>query len=46
MEKDVTLNDEKMTEDEFLEQKKMLENKKGVKIVKISEDKFKTRIQG
>ena len=44
--KKIKVNEREMTEEEFDKYKKETENKKGVKLVKVSESVYKTRIQG
>jgi hypothetical protein len=44
--KKVTLNEHEMTQEDFDRQKEKLEKKPGVKVVKISEDNFRSRIKG
>ena len=45
-EKEIMLNEEKLNKRDFQKKKKELEKKAGVKVVQISENKFKTQIQG
>lgn len=45
MEDKVKVNEQEMTRKEFEEFKKKQEEKKGVKVVKINESTYKTRIQ-
>lgn len=45
-EKQVTLNKSKLSESEFLKKKQELEKKPGVRVVKISEDTYKTELRG
>lgn len=42
----VKVNEKEMNEKEFEEYKKKAEEKKGVKVVKVDESTYKTRIQG
>lgn len=42
----VKVNETEMNKEEFEEYKKETEKKKGVKIVKVNESTYKTRIQG
>ncbi|MBD3216583.1 MAG: hypothetical protein GF311_28470 [Candidatus Lokiarchaeota archaeon] len=42
----VLLNNEALSKEDFEKKKKELEEQVGVKVVKISEGKYKTRLQG
>ena len=42
---EVTLNNKKLTESQFQEEKEKLEKQKGVKVVEVEQGKYKTRIQ-
>lgn len=42
----VILNEEEITKDDFEKKKEKLERKPGVKVVKVKENTYKTRIQG
>jgi len=42
----VEVNDKKMTKEEYEQYKQEVEKKKGVKVVKVNESTYKTRIQG
>lgn len=42
----ITLNEKEVTKEEFEEKKEELESKKGVTVVKVKENTYKTRIQG
>jgi hypothetical protein len=44
--KSILLDGKKLSEAEFLEKKKNLENKPGVKIIKVKENVYKTRLNG
>ena len=45
-EKKVRLNEQVLTEDEFQKKKVELEKKPGVKVIKIEEGVYKTRLKG
>ena len=42
----VEVDDKKMTKEEYEQYKQEVEKKKGVKVVKVNESTYKTRIQG
>lgn len=42
---EVTLNNKKLTESEFVEKKEELEKKKGVKVVEVGDKEYRTRLQ-
>lgn len=42
----IKLNEQKLTEAEFKEEKKKLEAKPGVRVIKISENVYRTEIRG
>jgi len=42
----IKLNEKELTKEEFEKKKKELEAQKGIKLVKINESTYKTRIQG
>ena len=42
----IKVDEKEMTQEEFETYKKELESKKGVKVVKINESTYKTRVQG
>jgi len=44
-EKEIILNKKKLTEAEFEQEKEKLEENKGVKVVEVNKNEFKTRIQ-
>ena len=44
MEKEVELNGNKLTESQLVEQKEKLEEKKGVTVVEVATDVYKTRL--
>jgi hypothetical protein len=44
-EKEIVLNKKKLTEEQFQEEKEKLESNKGIKVVEVGKDEFKTRIQ-
>lgn len=43
--KKIVLNEKTLTEEEFEKEKKRLEENKGVKVVEIRKDEYKSRIQ-
>ena len=45
-EEKIKFNEQEITKEEFNKKKEELEQKKGVKVIQISENTFKTRIQG
>lgn len=45
MDKEIVLNGNKLTESQFIEKKEELEKQKGVKVVEVSTDEYKTRLQ-
>ena len=42
----VKVNEKEMTEEELQKYKEEMEQKKGVKVVKVDESTYKTRVQG
>ena len=42
----IKVDEKEMTKEEFETYKKETENKKGVKVIKVDESTYKTRIQG
>lgn len=44
-EETVKLNDKELTESQFTEKKEQLEKQKGVQVVRIQENEYKTRLQ-
>ena len=42
---EITLNNKKLNESQFQEEKEKLERMKGVKVVEVNKDTYKTRIQ-
>ena len=44
MEDEVVLNGKKLTESQFVEKKTELEKQKGVQVVEVAKDEYKTRL--
>lgn len=45
MDNEVTLNNQKLNESQFQQEKERLEKMKGVKVVEVNTNQYKTRIQ-